>query len=121
MKSNELRLGNLFIDEKTKTIINVIGLTEQYITFSGHFKNHWQAKPIEITEEWLLKFGFISYGKLNPTYRLNPFIVELSILGKHYNFRKIMNKEESVLLKEIKYVHQLQNIYFSLTEKELTV
>jgi len=58
--------------------------------------------PISLTEEWLFKFGFIKYGKFHDSYKLNPFIVELGILGSHYTFRKIMNKDESMLLKEMK-------------------
>ena len=122
MKSNELRLGNLFIDEKTKTIINVIGLTEQHITFSGHFKNHWQAKPIEITEEWLLKFGFKTtisnrdsgYKQFGLRECKFDFMFTLECNGNPDFFL------ENVGL-DILYVHQLQNLYFSLTEKELTV
>lgn len=76
-------------------------------------------KPIPLTEEWLLKFGFVKYGTLHDSYKLNPFIVELGILGNHYTFRKIMNKDESILLKEMKYVHELQNIYKELKGYEL--
>ena len=76
-------------------------------------------KPIPLTEKRLLQFGFVKYGKLHDSYKLNPFIVELGILGNHYTFRKIMNKDESMLLKEMKYVHELQNIYKELKGYEL--
>jgi len=109
MKANELRIGNLFVDKKTKTIINIIGLTEQYITFSGHFKNDWQAKPIPLTEEWLLKFGFknLSIGLFELIHN-NVIGYRLSIEGQ-YGYE------------EIKYIHQLQNLYFALTGEELTI
>ena len=77
--------------------------------------------PILLTEQWLFKFGFIKYGKLHDSYKLNPFIVELGILGNHYTFRKIMNKDESMLLKEMKYVHELQDLYKDLKGYELQV
>lgn len=77
--------------------------------------------PILLTEQWLFKFGFIKYGKLHDSYKLNPFIVELGILGNHYTFRKIMTKDESMLLKEMKYVHELQDLYKDLKGYELQV
>ena len=112
MKAEELRFGNLVLNNDFDIVTEI--------------KEGWQIdscdfyyRPIPLTEEWLIKFGFVKYGTLHDSYKLNPFIVELGILGNHYTFRKIMNREESILLKEIKYVHQLQNLYFALTNKEL--
>jgi len=118
MKENELRIGNLL--DLYGTIATLQG-EDFYHHYSINERKLSRFKPIPLTEEWLLKFGFIKYGTLHDSYRLNPFIVELDILGNHYTFRKIMNKEESILLKEMKHVHQLQNLYFALTEKELNI
>ena len=117
MKANELRIGNLFVDKKTKTIINIIGLTEQYITFSGHFKNDWQAKPIPLTEEWLLKFGFDKHfedfeKKIVGFYLTYNFNDGISLNGKYMDEPIYIDGE---------YVHQLQNLYFALTGEELTI
>lgn len=115
MRVNEFRIGNYYDHDgrfKKATPIVIEALWES--------ERNW-CKQIPLTEEWLIKFGFVKYGTLHDSYKLNPFIVELGILGNHYTFRKIMNKDESVLLKEMKYVHQLQNLYFALTNKELTI
>ena len=106
-------LSNKFI--KVAMIHPDYGETFHPLTWYGD-----DLKPIPLTERWLLDFGYKSIGKLHLTYKLNPFIIELSVLGSHYNFRKIISKEESMMLKEIKHVHQLQNLYFALTGKELT-
>lgn len=111
MKAQDLRIGN-YVQFTTETIYKVDILYDSYNGLEW-----W--KPIPLTEEWLFKFGFVKYGKLHDSYKLNPFIVELGFLGNNYTFRKIMNKNESVLLKELKYVHQLQNLYFELTGCEL--
>jgi hypothetical protein len=78
-------------------------------------------KPIEITEEWLVRFGFeketIRVAKIK-TYRLNG-------LSVWFNSDKII----SVYIGEqrvddgckIKYVHSLQNLYYALTGEELTI
>ena len=126
MDARELRIGNLFIDNKTKTIISVIGLTEEIITFSGHFKNDWQAEPIPLTEEWLLKFGFESYNQ--KSYKLNiildnkdTFLVFYSHSGGNIMMSINDPKNDYNLIREIKHVHQLQNLYFALTGEELEI
>ena len=65
--------------------------------------------PIPLTEEWLLKFGF----KQNKKY-------------KYWEFGKFIIDQNFTLCDidikvTIKYLHQLQNLYFALTEKELEI
>jgi hypothetical protein len=120
MEAKELRLNNLFIESKTNTVISVIGLTEEIITFSGHFKNDWQAEPIPLTEEWLLKFG---WGKSNEHELCDNSNDIVFVYDWHFKRFEIQIDTEHVgveyRLDHIKYVHQLQNLYFSLTNEEL--
>lgn len=88
-------------------------------------------EPIPLTEEWLLKFGFekrvnfeYSDGSKSDT---NIFITD-SFMVNNYDEKywslckmKYFNQVESVLQTELKYVHQLQNLFFALTGKELTI
>lgn len=71
-----------------------------------------EVKPIPLTEEWLLKFGFV---KVNDNmYRLNGYSVIYWNNGWHefaYNGFIISNI--------CRYVHTLQNLYFCLTGEEL--
>jgi hypothetical protein len=53
MKANELRIGNYVYDTLGK--VNKIDL--EAITYVVK-EPHNQVKPIPLTEEWLLKFGF---------------------------------------------------------------
>jgi len=113
MKPNELRLGNLFIEENTKEIISVIGLEKDRVIFSGMFLDKWQAKPIPLTEKWLLDFGFIS-NPYKDRYEKGDIDVECD---------KTKGKIDLWLsgLPHIKSVHQLQNFYFAYTNEELTL
>lgn len=75
-------------------------------------------RPIPLTEELLLKCGFekCNYGNNKEfiSYKMDWFncrlaVGVLSIMG--YNNRH----------QDIKYLHQLQNLYFALTGKELEI
>jgi hypothetical protein len=79
---------------------------------------------LRLTEEWLLKFGFekIIFGfstfydlYFNPRFVLRFYMIpnELDLIQDD---RKLSFKASHVL-----YVHQLQNLYFALSGKELVV
>lgn len=68
-----------------------------------------EANPIPLTEEWLLKFGF---GKENGYPYKFPNGV-LKIRNGVYFF-----KHNDIEI-DLHFVHQLQNLYFALTGKEL--
>lgn len=79
--------------------------------------------PIEINHEWLLKFGFVKEKK--GWYALkrgskkdgNLKIFRIALFYSGYNTKGgCMGGYNGV-----KYVHQLQNLYFLLTGQELTI
>jgi len=77
------------------------------------YKNPYEnIKPISLTEEWLLNFGFV---KKDSVFFKARFQVQ-----KFANWTGFMFCEGNSVLREIKYVHTLQNVYFFLTEQELT-
>ena len=75
------------------------------------------AKPIPLTEEWLVKFGFKIEGKTwgNTNYSKDFSGIWLQDRGELYKCT-ISNGNKHI---EIRYVHQLQNLYFALTGEEL--
>lgn len=74
-------------------------------------------KPIPLTQEWLLKFGF-EIKKLE-SYRGEYYMSSIS--GMVYYFFTDSNEiEKQGSSYTCKHVHQLQNLYFALTQKELT-
>lgn len=114
----ELRLGNL-IDKYGKPIEVDLGIWTKINNGSVIYK------PIELTEEWLLKFGFEKKqireelkNKLGDyAYSLNnvPFF---TLIQDNDGF--MLSKFETYLI-TVKNVHQLQNLTFALTGEELTI
>ena len=115
MKASELRIGNLFIEEYSDKIIKVIKLEKIIITFSGLFLDKWQAKPIPLNEEWLVKFGF-------ETDNIEWWNGIISIgIYKDGLFYCPTGEISLRIGKEIQYLHQLQNLYFTLIGEELII
>ena len=84
---------------------------------------HWLSKvdtededfrPIPLTEEWLLKFGFVK--KLS-NYELENFRFHVNKPSNYDGF--LFCEGYSVITDKIHFVHQLQNLYFALNNKEL--
>lgn len=71
-------------------------------------KEDWD-KPIPLTEEVLLKCGFLNFGNRWMRSELPLDIIMSNGLYMSY------------VVNEIKYLHQLQNLYWCLCGKELDV
>ena len=114
MDAHKLRIGNLFQEQNTKDVIMVTELSQFKIGFSGSFKGEWQAKPIPLTEEWLIeKMKF--HKQNNQIYSIG-----LKLFISWWNTNSIeIDINGEVLIINCKYVHELQNIYFALTGEEL--
>jgi hypothetical protein len=73
------------------------------------------VKPIPLTEEWLLKFGFVKIYNCIYEIEMDGHVIEFDL-----RFRKMSVYFGDILL-QLKYVHELQNLYFALTSEELTI
>lgn len=108
LQVTDLRIGNLIWlgDGETKVDINT--LRDFDVVGSLH-------DPIPLTEEWLLKFGFKFWGGEG---------MMLSNGRGQYVFSNItfyrLDSGLLIFLSNMDHVHQLQNLYFSLTGEELT-
>lgn len=116
METRELRIGNLISTiNSTEIEVNKIGNDP----LNGEMINGFEArqyKPIPLTEEWLIRFGFDGYSNPNNTgsriFRNKGFRLLLSddkIILKDYNESRV----------NIKYVHQLQNLHVCLTGEDI--
>ena len=74
-------------------------------------------KAIPLTEEWLEKLGF-KQNKFDKVFEVENCQIEIYFFD---NDIKCTVCVDSVINKNIKHVHQLQNLYFALTGSELTV
>ena len=100
--AKELRIGNLVNTKNGIKKVTEIGIDYDCFFTQDHIN------PIPLTEEWLLKFGYIKIGN-------NYLIQGHSIWICNDLF--MCDKNGMIL----KHVHQLQNLYFALTNKELNL
>jgi len=132
MKATDLRIGNYVYYNGTHKEIGVVTALESYLVLPeqsyvklNHVINNkyylTEINPIELTEELLLKCGFVRNGDWAeleiPTramirfYNFNCAECDLVQDGKYFAFKN----------SHIIYLHQLQNLYFALTQTELQI
>jgi hypothetical protein len=121
LKCTDLRIGNLVYSKETNQIQNITGLTDENpfidaITFD--YTNYDEIEAIPITEEMLFNFG---YGKKHDIYYKNNSLLRFIGNEVFYCRGEIDDAEFQEYITSVKYVHQLQNLYFALTGRELTV
>ena len=126
MIAKNLRIGNQFIEEKTKQIIEVIGLTSSSIVFSGVFEGKWQAKKLPLTDEILEKIGFEKrVGEINTFFHFEDgcFTYILLESGKEGKYCiDIIDTESSRHLTGfgcVDFLHELQNKIFPFNHTEV--
>jgi hypothetical protein len=127
MKPQDLRVGNLIlvdndiveVDSITKEGVNVFIDDESIITFADFGELDHHIKPIPLTEEWLLKFGFVQDENTGRDYMLMIDDYELYLEGYQTYF--VPHWDRMSFKKNIACVHQLQNLFFSLCGEELTL
>ncbi len=117
----ELRIGNLvdyFMQDDLDTRkewweASTIDVNDLIIIDSGIVENY---RYITLTEEWLIKFG-IEEANFKNQWR---FCTQYLLKEIDDTFSLIVGDEETTLA-TIKHVHQLQNLYWCLTGKELSL
>lgn len=119
----ELMIGN-YVKQKhpTKYIITAITkeggwieLTDGFETIDSDIDN---IEPIPLTEDILLKCGFVKSTMVEGCFIHNKherlYVSIINPIAKHFG-----NKNGVLVM--IDYLHTLQNLYFALTNEELTI
>lgn len=112
MKATELMIGNWVKLFSCEDFIEEIG--KEYIETTSFRKvSIKDVSGIPLTPEWVERFGF----ELNKdgVFVLNKFCIE-DREAEENRFGSWMNNN---YLMEVKFIHQLQNLYFAITGKEL--
>jgi hypothetical protein len=116
MKAQDLRIGNKIFYRNKVTTVNW-----QELKWIQEGNNNFQ--PIPLTEEILLKCGFISGGAKQWLFitldKKDECYLYFNPLGKGIAIDQ--NGIECSFEIELNYLHQLQNIFFALTNEELTI
>lgn len=113
IQTNELRIGNWVDWNGEKGIINQI-LEYEVVFKCGEDTLISDLKPIELTEEILLKCGFVRDGNTG-YYTCEKVGFTINLSGT-IGYRACIWSN-----KHINHLHQLQNLYFALTGKELEI
>lgn len=130
IKAVELRIGNYFINPDGR-----IEQFEEYWRGQINPKSYpscsdidgWdesKINPILIVEDWLLKLGFKPYKYGESDRQFNGYVAS----WRSGHIRGCLNSKDAFALLDfktahldIRYVHQLQNIYHALTGEELKI
>lgn len=124
MTANELMIGNYLFKHGEVVKIVEIGIkhkgdTNYYLRSENDNCGYWidQFKPIPLTEEILLKCGFEK--REDGDYNLFKYSEVDIIICNDFSSWQCDGINFSVNC--IKYLHQLQNLYWCLLEEELNV
>ncbi len=131
MQANWFRIGN-FVQSKDApnashsviTSISDYPKEPEKIGFECGFDHSIDCyKPIPLTEEWLLKFGFSKSVRENYNDMYKDLSARMVLWFNEGNIAEmdLIQDEKHISFKHghIQFVHQLQNLYFALTGEEL--
>lgn len=122
MRIEELRIGNYVSYSSNYLKVNSLGDLGISLDFKKKYTIGFldidDVKPIALTEEWLVKFGFEKGSDImGDCYFIEDPIYDIDFpihIDEEGNF------EFYGLHIKIKYVHQLQNVFNIIAEQELS-
>jgi len=134
IKANELRIGNYVLQSvylngrcnevRTVTAIRSEGSLNVKVNYGNTMKSlpsEW-FEPIHLTERWLINLGFAPLSESDHGVRISVNSADELCWSRHDEDLRYQTKGSGFTRNYgIKYVHQLQNLYFALTGKELEV
>ena len=130
MKATDLRIGNLVYISKTKqeakvfTINKTLGIqVNDNLLANFTFE---EIKPIKLTEKWLIDFGFeyehfshYFFIAVNQDTTLSCGVEDLHVdfdnFGVSFWIENELDVTTEFIISEIKYIHELQNLYYTLS------
>lgn len=123
MRVEELRIGNWVLFNNTHK--KVLWFKYYKVCVMNEYPSAIvdldRIQQIELTEEILLSIEGVK--QLNEyQYKLYDwFIIERYTTKEKWSVRKVISEDSSILLCFIDFLHELQNITFALTGKELEI
>jgi len=119
LSAKDLRIGNLVkaVHKKSDILNSYIVIEGKHICDLENGKCDFDFYGIPITEERLLKFGF---KHVSENYYYKNLVLKFKFF-KNGRFDIYIFNNVTGLSKKIKYIHQLQNLYFALTQTELEI
>lgn len=142
MKAQDLRIGNIvFCEDHATKYSSIVSISESEIgcrsisNRGGFFTGTDDAnkiQPIPLTEEWLVKIGFEAKNYFDSYSDMDKNILTKCYLLKEKELLFALKEDGYYLIMEGEYgleyvsiaitsIHQLQNLFYSLTGEELTI
>ncbi|MCT3917528.1 hypothetical protein HZQ04_15815 [Elizabethkingia anophelis] len=142
MEGKELRIGNYLVfnsiygcvtgiyislDNGLPRLDGTLNKDIGYIEFGyGNVIHPKDIEFLDINNEWLLKLGFLKDSDRDSYYidiedGYNKFDLMWFNSSIYLKSRYDMENLHTQMIPHIKYVHQLQNLFFTLSGKELTI
>jgi hypothetical protein len=134
--TKELRIGNL-VEDHNGIRCEIYAIASNSVIVTGLFGSIQRTlgiceiKPIPLTEEWLVKFGFekkqhsflIDIENEMDEWCYKTYLELVEAIDEWYCSLQYVDNccetEHSSPMPNLKSVHQLQNLYFALTGEEL--
>lgn len=124
IQANGLRIGNL-VNHISFGVVEIKGVLEDSLKTFYKDNEYWDDnkfhKPITISEKHLNEFHFEEAREGSGEYFLddNSIFRHVIRIKKHPTKSGFLVVARDFILCTLIYVHDLQNLYFSLTAKEL--
>lgn len=119
INANELRIGNFIMVVDEDSSVRVTGIWDEVVKYKESGEVAGRLKPIPLSPEILEACGF------EKTKRSDQFKLEDIIIGaweeNEFVFLRTDGYDVFPRMPLIRYLHQLQNLYFALTGKELQI
>jgi hypothetical protein len=122
----ELRINNLVLNPNDN-LVHKITVENISDIQNGYMKR----EPIPLTEEWLLKFGFIDEDLNMSGHKwlvfkrphLHKMDIRISVPKNDNDWSVTIEcvSPPTMAIAHIKHVNQLQNLYYALTQTELII
>ena len=121
MKATELRIGNLVMNGSRLTRVDSLSIAIDDWDRTNNIRTQ-DFEPIPLTEEWLVKFGWGVDKDYENSY-FDIVSIEQAMICYDTNHRLLtLETERGDLIQiRIEHLHQLQNLYFALTNRELEI
>ena len=131
MKKNEIRIGNIVYDSLNQSYDIIIGINNNdTVDFPFESNNDiCFVDGIKINSDIIKTLGFIQDNPTEEFYiktyndPLDKNYIKMTMFfaNNHWTLCVILGEDSSTVLNDIKYVHQIQNAFYSVTGQELEI
>ena len=128
MEIRELKIGNCFYNNGIIKTVSGIQIWPEEIVYDFDGNMNLEFEPVHLNYDLLIMFGFKNYvesDRMALLLTINKYIDCYADNQDNYStlYVSCSNDEldELRLCDNLKYAHQLQNLYFALTGEDLTL